>query len=69
MSGIWGLLVSPKSILDSTDSLHCRPKFFDMQRALITNTQFSLAKLFLAWIWLIVAPYSQRGLQSSMCSL
>ena len=64
-----GFLVSPKSTLDPTDSLHCLGKFFDVGRGVITNTQFALAKLVLVWIRLSVAPYSQRGLQSCIGSV
>ena len=62
-------LVSPKSTLEPTDSLHCLGKFFDVEGGAITNSQFSLAKLVLAWLRLSVAPYTQRSLQSFMGSL
>ena len=62
-------LVSPKSTLEPTDSLHCLGKFFDVAGGVITNTQFSLAKLVLAWLRLNVTPYTQRCLQSFMGSL
>ena len=61
--------VSPNSNFDPTDSLHCLGKLFDVGRGVITNTQFSLAKLVLAWLRLSVTPYSQRGLQSFTGSL
>ena len=41
-------LVSPKSTLEPTDSLHCRGKLFHVGGGIISNTQFSLTKLVLA---------------------
>ena len=62
-------LVSPKSTLEPTESLHCLGKVFDVEGGAITNSQLSLAKLVLAWLRLSVAPYAQRSLQSFMGSL
>ena len=55
-------LVSPKSTPDPTDSLQCLGKFLDVREGVITNTQFSPAKLVFAWMRLSVAPYTQRCL-------
>ena len=60
------LLVSPKSTLEPTNSLHCLGKLFDVGGGIIANTQFSLAKLLLAWMRLSVALYTQRCLRSFM---
>ena len=62
-------LVSPKSTLEPTDSLHCLGKLFDVGGGVIANTHFSLAKLVLAWLRLSVAPSTRRCLQSFMGSL
>ena len=62
-------LVSPKSTLEPTKSLHCLGKSFDVEGGAITNSQLSLAKLVLAWLRLSVAPPTQRRLQSFMGSL
>ena len=57
-----GFFVSPKSTLEPTDSLHCLGKLFDVGGRLIANTQFSVAKLVLAWLRPSVAAYTRRCL-------
>ena len=59
-------LISPKSTLQPTASLHCLGKFFDVAGQTITNTQFSLARLVRAWLRLNGTPYTPRCLQSFM---